>query len=79
MKTPLEELQAIVRINSVNGNEEPEIRYLEHLLSEAGIDSTVIAHGPKRANLVAEIGDGDGPVLAFDGHADVVAVGDEEK
>lgn len=79
MKTPLEELQAIVRINSVNGNEEPVIRYLEHLLSEAGIDSTVIAHGPKRANLVAEIGDGDGPVLAFDGHADVVAVGDEEK
>lgn len=73
----IQRLQDIVRLETVNGEEKRVADYLETLFSEYGIDTTRIEYAPERINLIAEIGEGNGPVLAFDGHMDVVATGDE--
>ncbi|MBL1227099.1 ArgE/DapE family deacylase [Enterococcus sp. BWR-S5] len=72
-------LQDVVKINSVNGNEEEVAFYLEKLFTEYGIKSKLIKYDEGRMNLIAEIGNGSGPVLGFDGHQDTVSIGDESK
>lgn len=79
MEETVQALSDIVQMNSVNGNEQPVAEYLAKLLKQHGIDSKLIEYAPNRANLVAEIGDGNGPVIGFDGHTDTVALGDEDK
>lgn len=70
-------LQDVVQINSVNGNEEEVAVYLQKLFAEHGIDSKFIKYDEGRMNLIVEIGNGNGPVLGFDGHQDTVALGNE--
>lgn len=77
MSEASQKLQEIVRVNSVNGNEEKVVAIIEQLLNDSGITTKRVEHSTNRTNLIAEIGNRNGPVLAFDGHADVVAVGDE--
>ncbi|WP_268913931.1 ArgE/DapE family deacylase [Lentilactobacillus sp. SPB1-3] len=73
-------LKQLVEINSVNGNELTVSKFIADKLAEHHIDSTIDAFGEHRANLVAEIGDAqDTRVLAFEGHQDTVALGDEDK
>ncbi|GAY73879.1 ArgE/DapE family deacylase [Lentilactobacillus kosonis] len=73
-------LRHLVEINSVNGNELSISKYISEKLAEHGIGSEIDEFGDNRANLVAEIGDGtDKRVLAFEGHQDTVALGDETK
>nr|UKS68716.1 ArgE/DapE family deacylase [Lactococcus garvieae] len=72
-------LQDVVQINSVNGNEEEVAKYLRELLQEHDIESKIIPYSEGRASLVAEIGNGNGPVIGFDGHEDTVSLGDESK
>lgn len=70
-------LQDLIRIHSVNGNEIAVADYLEKLLRSHDIDVTVDAFGDRRANLIAQIGDGTDPrILGFTGHMDTVAVPD---
>lgn len=79
MEAAVQALSDIVKMNTVNDHEKLVADYLAKLLNEHGIEAKLIEYAPGRVNLVAEIGDGNGPVVAFDGHADTVALGDESK
>ena len=71
-------LEEILKINSVNGNEEQVADCLANHLHKAGIESKKVQYDTGRANLVAEIGKG-GPVLSLSGHMDVVSEGDPKE
>lgn len=72
-------LSDIVKINTENGNEKELALYLKKLLEDNGISSKLIEFSDDRASLVAEISNGNGPVLALAGHMDVVSAGDENE
>jgi acetylornithine deacetylase/succinyl-diaminopimelate desuccinylase-like protein len=72
---PVEILQRLIRYNTTNppGNEEACIAYIRGLLTNAGIESTVLTKAEKRPNLVARLeGEGKAPPLLLYGHVDVV-------
>ena len=72
---PVELLQKLIRFNTTNppGEEAECIGYLRGLLTEAGIESTVLERTPNRPNLIARIpGAGKAPPLLVYGHVDVV-------
>ncbi|WP_125764264.1 ArgE/DapE family deacylase [Levilactobacillus mulengensis] len=79
MDEVVQALSDVIKLNTVNGHEKLVADYLADLLKKHGIDSKLIAYEPDRVSLVAEIGDGNGPVVGFDGHEDVVALGDAAK
>ncbi|WP_125581087.1 ArgE/DapE family deacylase [Levilactobacillus cerevisiae] len=79
MDEVVQALSDIIKLNTVNGHEKLVADYLAKLLKQHGIDSKLIAYEPDRVSLVAEIGDGNGPVVGFDGHEDIVALGDAAK
>ncbi len=70
----IELTQAIIRIDSTNGNETAVAQLLADYLVGAGIACELVAKDPERANLVARIpgSDPDAESLAFIGHLDVV-------
>lgn len=73
-------LQDLIRLHSVNGNEIAVADYLQKLFLAHGIDVAVDAFGDRRANLVAQIGEGTAPrTLGFTGHMDTVAVPNSER
>lgn len=72
-------LQDIIRIKSVNGNEEEVAVYIQKLLEKHGIDSELVPYAKGRSSLVAEIKNGSGKVLGLTGHMDVVDAGDESE
>ncbi|MCI5840099.1 MAG: ArgE/DapE family deacylase [Peptoniphilaceae bacterium] len=72
-------LQDLIKIKTVNGNEEETAIYLKNLLAEHGIDCELIKFDEGRYNLVSEIKNGEGKTLALSGHMDVVDQGDESK
>jgi acetylornithine deacetylase/succinyl-diaminopimelate desuccinylase-like protein len=68
-------LQKLIRFNTVNppGNEEEVQRYLESLLSSAGLECELLAADEGRPNLVATLSAAsDGPTLGYLGHVDTV-------
>lgn len=69
-------LSDLVAINTVADHEKKIAVYLQDYFAQHGIDSKLVDVAPNRANLIAEIGDGKGPVLAFAGHLDTVHEGD---
>lgn len=71
-------LQDVIRIKSVNGNEEEAANYLKVLLKKYDIDSRLIFHSSGRSNLIAELKGNSGKTLGFSGHMDVVSPGDEK-
>ena len=79
MDEVVQALRDIVKMNTVNGAEKQVTDYIAALLAKHNIESKLIEYAPGRASLVAEIGDGHGPVVGFDGHADIVALGDAAK
>src|SRR5205085_12018480 len=73
--SPAAVLQQLIRIDTSNppGGETRAAEYLRTILVPAGVQCTLVARDPQRANLVARIsGSGDGPRLAFLCHLDVV-------
>jgi acetylornithine deacetylase/succinyl-diaminopimelate desuccinylase-like protein len=69
----IELTQALLRVDTTNGNETEAAELLKRRLDDAGVDCSLPARDPRRSNLVARIpGSGDGPSLAFVGHLDVV-------
>ena len=73
----IDHLVELVKIRSVNppGNETPVAEYLEAVLAAEGIESTLYALDPDRANLVARIrGNGSKRPILIMGHSDVVGV-----
>ncbi|MEL7026315.1 MAG: succinyl-diaminopimelate desuccinylase [Pseudomonadota bacterium] len=74
---PVELTQALVRCPSVTPNEGGALRYLQTLLSDAGFEAQIFTRGGI-SNLVARWGPKGHPkTFGFNGHTDVVPVGDE--
>lgn len=72
---PVEILQRLIRFNTTNppGNEEACIAYLRGLLTDAGVESTILTRVENRPNLIARLeGEGKAPPLLLYGHVDVV-------
>ena len=72
---PAEILQKLIRFNTTNppGEEAECIAYIRSMLTDAGIESTVLERTTKRPNLIARIqGAGKAPPLLLYGHVDVV-------
>lgn len=78
---PAELLQRLIQFDTTNppGNEAECIQYIRGLLSDAGIDSTILAKDPKRPNLIARIkGAGNANPLLMYGHVDVVTTENQQ-
>ena len=71
-------LEDLIKINSVNGNEEEVAKYLQQLFDRHDIKAKIDLFGDHRANLIADFGSGD-DVFGVTGHMDTVATGDENK
>lgn len=72
---PVEILQRLIQFNTTNppGNEAACIAYVRGLLTEAGIESTILEKVQNRPNLIARLeGAGKAPPLLLYGHVDVV-------
>jgi acetylornithine deacetylase/succinyl-diaminopimelate desuccinylase-like protein len=67
-------LQELIRVDTVNppGNETRAAWVLQDYLAEHGVESTLVAREPERANIVARLEGGNGPSLAFVCHTDTV-------
>lgn len=75
-KEKVQILSDIVAIETVNDNEIEVCNYLEQLFSNYGIESKIQKIDERRANLIAEIGEGH-PVIGISGHMDVVSAGNK--
>jgi acetylornithine deacetylase/succinyl-diaminopimelate desuccinylase-like protein len=78
---PAELLQNLIRFNTTNppGNERASIQYINQLLKNAGVETTLVARSPQRPNLVARLkGSGIAPPLLLYGHLDVVTTRDQK-
>jgi acetylornithine deacetylase/succinyl-diaminopimelate desuccinylase-like protein len=74
---PAELLQNLIRFDTTNppGNERACIEYINGLLKDAGIETTLVAKTPQRPNIIARIkGENKAPPLLLYGHVDVVTV-----
>ena len=77
---PIEILQKLIRFDTTNppGNEVECIRYLNGLLTEAGLQTTLLAKTPSRPNLIVRLpGRGEAPGLVLQGHVDVVTTANQ--
>jgi acetylornithine deacetylase/succinyl-diaminopimelate desuccinylase-like protein len=71
----VELLRDLIRFDTTNppGNEGECIAYVQRLLTEAGVESQIVAKDGTRPNLIARVpGDGEAPPLLLYGHVDVV-------
>ncbi|GAA3398169.1 M20/M25/M40 family metallo-hydrolase [Cryptosporangium minutisporangium] len=76
---PVELLQRLIRVDTTNppGNEAELVSYLDGILRDAGVATTLVESAPGRVNLIARIpGRGVAPPLLMQGHLDVVPVSD---
>jgi acetylornithine deacetylase/succinyl-diaminopimelate desuccinylase-like protein len=74
-QNPIELLQKLIRFNTTNppGNEAECISFINQLLTQAGIETKVLAKSPERPNLIARLpGQGKASPLLLYGHVDVV-------
>ena len=72
---PAELLQNLIRFDTTNppGNERACIQYINGLLKDAGIKTSIVARTPARPNVIARLkGAGKAPPLLLYGHVDVV-------
>lgn len=52
------------------------VNYLKNIFDEYDITNEIIQFDKNRAGIIAQIGNGKGPTIAFDGHEDTGAIGD---
>ncbi|HET9493987.1 MAG TPA: M20/M25/M40 family metallo-hydrolase [Chloroflexia bacterium] len=72
---PAELLQHLIRYDTTNppGNEAACVSFIQGLLENAGIETTIRALDPNRPSLIARLkGRGDAPPFLMQGHVDVV-------
>lgn len=68
----------LVSVPSVSGDEYDVMQLVKLWLDDHGISYVETANDPKRPNIIATVGDVNaGPVIAMNGHLDVVPVSDE--
>ncbi len=72
------DLAALVGINTENppGRELEAAQHVDRLLRAEGFDLSMSEYKPGRANVMARLENGPGPVFAFNTHLDVVPAGD---
>lgn len=78
---PAELLQRLIQFDTTNppGNEAECIFFIKGLLTEVGIDTTILARAPERPNLIARLfGQGNAPPLLLYGHVDVVTTKNQQ-
>lgn len=68
----------LVSIPSVTGNEKQIMEHVAGFFDAAGIEYVVTAKDPDRPNVVATIGNGNGPTIAMNGHLDTVPISDPD-
>ncbi len=74
-KNPVHLLQKLIRFDTTNppGNESECIAFITHLLTQAGIETKILAKSSERPNLIARLpGQGNAAPLMLYGHVDVV-------
>ena len=72
---PAELLQKLIQFDTTNppGNERECVQFIDGLLQEAGIETTILAKEDNRLNLIARLkGNGTASPLLLQGHVDVV-------
>lgn len=72
-------LDDLIKLETVNGREEIVANYLKDLFAKHGIESELNKYAENRYNLIASIKKGDGKILGFTGHEDVVPTVNDEK
>jgi len=77
---PVELLQRLIQFDTTNppGNEAEAISFVNTLLTEAGIETRILAQSEKRPNLVARLSGGNAPPLLLYGHIDVVTAENQQ-
>ncbi len=79
-ENPLLLLQRLIRYDTTNppGNEAECIGFLDSLLRDSGVETTLLAKTPQRPNLIARLkGQGSAPPLLLYGHVDVVTTANQ--
>ncbi|MFD1418005.1 M20/M25/M40 family metallo-hydrolase [Companilactobacillus keshanensis] len=72
-------LDDLIKLETVNGNEELVAEYLKELFNKHQIEVELVKNDEHRFNLIASINNGANKTLGFTGHEDVVApVNDKE-
>ncbi|NQU97342.1 MAG: M20/M25/M40 family metallo-hydrolase [Chloroflexi bacterium] len=80
-RRPEDLLVRLIQFDTTNppGNEAECVSYIEGVLGEAGIETTVLARTPERPNLIARLaGRGTSPPLLLYGHVDVVTTRNQD-
>lgn len=80
-QNPVELLEKLIQFDTTNppGNESECITYINHLLTQARIDTKVLAKSPERPNLIARFpGQGSAAPLLLYGHVDVVSTENQQ-
>lgn len=75
MRNPADLLRALLAFDTTNppGNETACVRWIDGLLTSAGLETVLLGDKPERLNLVTRLeGRGQGPGLLVHGHVDVV-------
>jgi acetylornithine deacetylase/succinyl-diaminopimelate desuccinylase family protein len=75
----VEIVKSLVSIPSVSGDELAIMEHVAGMMEGAGIRYTVTGNDPRRPNVIASIGNGNGPVIAMNGHLDTVPVSDPDR
>ena len=73
----IERLERLIGFNTENppGREIEAIRYLAQIFQSMGFEAEIAEFAQGRANVVAQLRNGPGPVFAFNSHVDVVPAG----
>jgi acetylornithine deacetylase/succinyl-diaminopimelate desuccinylase-like protein len=78
---PVELLQRLIQFDTTNppGNEAECINFINGLLTEAGVETTILGQTPERPNLIARLpGQGSASPLLLYGHVDVVTTKNQQ-
>jgi acetylornithine deacetylase/succinyl-diaminopimelate desuccinylase len=66
----------LVAIPSQSGQERDVMAFVADWCGKRGIEFTIASKDPNRPNVIASIGNGEGPTIAMNGHLDTVPVSD---
>lgn len=75
----LDFLKQLISIDSAGGHEEKVTQFLKDALEKHNIQVQLVEVEPGRHDVIAKLGNSNGPTLAFEGHQDTVALGERDE
>lgn len=75
----LDFLKQLIAIDTAGGHEEKVSLFLKDSFAKHGITAQLVEVEPGRHDVIAKLGNSNGPVLAFEGHQDTVAIGEKDQ